>query len=210
MIGSSMEDAKLQTVFDSDQQQIGEIYANALVGFGQKSSGTESLLGELRQVVGALDGVPKLKALLESPQVGRSEKTQLLDKVFSGKVSTELLNFLKVVLEKGRFDCVQAISVSAKKIFDEISGRVQATLTTAEPVDDGVRNQIAEKLAAKIGKQVEVNVHVDPSIIGGMVVRVGDTVYDGSVKSQLAQVRAKATKRAADAIRSSLDKFMAS
>ena len=80
-----MEEAKQQTVFDSDQQQIGEIYANALVGFGQKGNATESLLGELSDVVTALSGVPKLRALLESPQVGRGEKVQLLDKVFSKK-----------------------------------------------------------------------------------------------------------------------------
>ena len=119
------------------------------------------------------------------------------------------MDFLKIILEKGRFDCLPAIRSSAEKIFDEISGRVQATVTTAEPIEESVRKRIEKSLSTKLGKQIQLESRVDPSVIGGMVVRIGDTVYDGSVQSQLSQVRSRAIKRASDAIRSSLDKFMA-
>ena len=88
-----------------------------------------------------------------------------------------------------------------------MAGRVQATLTTAEEFEDSTRAKISDRLSSVLGKQVSLSAVVDPEIIGGMVVRVGDTVYDASVANQLNQVRAKAIKRAADAIRERLDRF---
>lgn len=203
-----MDETRQQTVFDSDQQQLGETYANALIGFAQKTGATEQLLEQLDGVADAIRQLPKLESLLQSPRIGAIEKVKLLDKALNGKVDAKLLNFLKIVLEKGRFDCLPAIQIAAHKIFDEISGRVQATITTAEPIDEGVRKRVEEKLAGALGKQIQLASKTDPAVIGGMVVRIGDTVYDASVKNQLNQVRTRATKKAADAIRTSIDKFM--
>jgi F-type H+-transporting ATPase subunit delta len=199
---------KHPTVFDTDQQQLGDIYAKALIGFGQKAGDLGGLLGELDDVTDALDGVPKLQVALESPRISVADKQALLTKAFGERVSKGLLNFLKIVVAKGRFDCLRAITVSARRMHDEMSGRVVATVTTAEPIDDTVRNEIAAKVGEVLGATIELREVVDPAIIGGMVVRVGDTVYDGSVANQLGQIRAKAVKRASDAIRGSIDKFI--
>ena len=198
------------TVFDTDQQQLGDIYAKALLGFGQKSGNLDSLLGELADVSGVLLGVPRLQAALESPRIAVSDKHQLLGTAFEGKVSKEMLNFLKSVVSKGRFDCLQAISGSARRLYNELSGKVVATVTTAEAIDEQVRQRIADQLGKVLGKAVELRPELDPDIIGGMVVRVGDTVYDGSVVNQLSQIRSKALKSATDAIRGSIDKFISS
>lgn len=204
-----MEEPKQQTVFDSDQQQVGETYANALIGFSQQNGSTESMLEQLGGVVDAVQAVPKLNAALQSPGVAMPDKMNLLEKALASKVDGKLMNFLKIVLEKGRFDCLPSIRSSAEKIFDEMSGRVQATVTTAEPIDESVRKRIEDNLSKKLGKKIQLTPKIDASVIGGMVVRIGDTVYDGSVQNQLQQVRTKAIKRASDAIRASLDKFMA-
>lgn len=204
-----MDEPKQATVFDSEQQLIGETYANALIGFGQKSGNTEKMLDQLSGVVDAIGGLPKLDAMLQTPRIGVADKLKLLSKALSKKIDGDLMNFLKIVLEKGRIDCLPAIEKSAHTIFDELSGRVQATMTTAEEVDDNVRSQVEKKLGKMLGKKIQLESKIDPSIIGGMVVRVGDTVYDTSVQSQLNQVRSRATKRAEEAIRSSIDKFMA-
>lgn len=204
-----MEEPKQQTVFDSDQQQVGEAYANALIGFSQKNGVTESLLQQLRGFVDVLGGVPKLNAMLQSPGIGAAEKMSLLEKAVGGKLDGNLLNFLKIVLSKGRFDCVPVILQSAERIFDELSGRVKASVTTAEPIDASVRQRIESSLSERLGKQIQLDAIVDADVVGGMVIRIGDTVYDGSVKNQLNQVRTRAIKSASDAIRSSLDKFMA-
>lgn len=194
-------------VFDTTEQQLGDIYAKALLGFGSKSGNVDQLVDELAGVVGAVNELPKFKAALESPRIANSEKAAMIDKAFGGKVSKDLVNLLKILGNKDRFDCLDALLGCAQRIRDEMTGRVEATVTTAESIDDGVKDKIAQQLAQSLGKQVHMTALVDPAIIGGMVVRVGDTVYDDSVVSQLAQVRSQTLKRTTDAMRSSVDKF---
>ena len=203
------QEVKHATVFDSDQQQIGNIYAKALLGVGQDAPSVDTLIEELDAVVDAVVSTPQLKSALESPRVSVAEKDRMVQKIFGDKVGKDLVNFLKVVGAKGRFDCLEAIRSSAHHLHDEMAGRVQATLTTAHQVDDSVRQKLESRLSDVFGKQVGLTAKVDSQIIGGMVVRVGDTVYDGSVVNQLGRVRVKAVKRATDAIRQSVEKFMA-
>jgi F-type H+-transporting ATPase subunit delta len=202
------QEVKHATVFDSDQQQLGNVYAKALLGFGQETQAVDSLIDELDGVVDAVESTPQLKMALESPRISVGEKDRLVQKIFGGKVSQDLVNFLKIVGAKNRFDCLVAIRSAAHCIHDEMAGRVQATLTTAHQVDDSVRQNLESKLSAVFGKQVGLTAKVDNKIIGGMVVRIGDTVYDGSVVNQLSRVRVKAVKRATDAIRQSVENFM--
>lgn len=194
-------------VFDTDKQQLGDVYAKALLGFGKESGKLDSLVEELEAVVEVVHQLPKFRGMLESPRIDVQTKNGMIDKAFGNKVSKEMVNFLKVVSSKGRLDCLSSIQSSALKMHDEMAGRVQATLTTAEQVEDSLRKDIADRLSKVLGKTVNLNASVDPAIIGGMVIRVGDTVYDGSVVNQLEQVRVKAAKRAADAIREKLDRF---
>ena len=205
-----MVEAKQPTVFDSDQQQLGDVYARALLAFAADAGNVDQLVDELGEVVEAINGVAGLRDALESPRVGVESKVNLLDKAFAGKVEKGLLHFLKVVGNKGRFDCLGAIASSAKTLRDEMSGRVQAVVTSASPMDSEVVGRITGQLSKTLGKDVSLQVLVDPEILGGIVVRVGDTVYDGSVVNQLSQVRARAVKRASDAIREKLDRFTTS
>lgn len=204
-----MEEAvKHQTVFDTDQQQLGDVYAKALLEFGKESGNLDKLVDELEAVVSAVDGAEGFKDALDSPRINLDQKVALLDKAFGGKIDKGLANFLKVVGRKGRFDCLGSIASSARKMQNEMSGRVQAILTSATEVESDVKDKIAKKLSAVLGKEVKLDSVVDPKIIGGVVVRIGDTVYDASVINKLDQVRARAVKKAADAIREKLDKFV--
>ena len=191
----------------TDQQQLGEVYAKALLAVGEKSGSTEALIAELKEVSDAVKSLPKLSDALAAPQVSVDEKTALVEKAFSGKTTPAMMNFLKVIVRKDRFDCLPAVAVAAKQMHDQSSGKIQATLVTAEEVDDSTQADIAQKLSEKLGKQVELERTVDPSIIGGVVVRVGDTVYDSSIAGQLEQVRTKAMKKASDVIREQLNRF---
>lgn len=204
------ESSKQTTVFDTDQQQLGDVYAKALLGAGVNSGSADQLVDELNAVAEAVSQLPKMSAALESPRVATEAKIGLLEKAFAGKVSKDLMNFLKVAATKGRLDCLGAISNSATRLNDERVGRVSGTLTTAGAVSDDVVERVAKKISDQIGKNVRLEPVVNPDIIGGMVVRVGDTVYDGSVVSQLDQVKARATKRAGDIIREKLEQFTSS
>ena len=100
------QEVSQSTVFDSDQQLLGEVYAKALLGLGQQQGIVDSLMDELDGVTDALNSLPKFQAALESPRIAVEEKQQLIDKAFAGKVQSPLLNFLKIVAAKGRFDCL--------------------------------------------------------------------------------------------------------
>ena len=194
-------------LFTTEQQQLGSVYAKALLGVGEKSGNTQQLLEELSAIAEAVSNQPNLNSTLQSPQVGSEEKLKLVGKIFEKKVSAPMMNFLKVLVGKDRFDCVAAISAAAKKLNDEKSGEVQATVTTAEEISASAKDEIAKQLSKKLGKKVKLDSVVDASVVGGVVVRVGDTVYDNSVVGQLQQVRQRAMEKAAEAIREKLDRF---
>ena len=204
-----MSEAQQQsTVFDTDQQQLGDVYAKALLGVAKDAKKMDKLVEEFGQVVGVFNDLPNFRAAMESPRIEQADKGKMLDKAFKKKCSKDLLNFLKLIADRGRFDCLNSIYGSTVKAHDEMAGRVKATLTTASEVTDKVQKSVAKKLSSILGKEVNLECVVDPEIIGGMVVRVGDTVYDGSVENQLKQVRAKAVQKAVDAFREKLDKFV--
>ena len=202
-----MSDNGKPDLFTTEQQQLGSVYAKALLGVGEKSGKTNELLEELSAVAEAVSNQPSLNSTLQSPQVGSEEKLKLVGKIFEKKVSAPMMNFLKVLVGKDRFDCVAAISAAAKKLNDEKSGEVQATVTTAEEISASAKDEIAKQLSKKLGKKVKLDSVVDASVVGGVVVRVGDTVYDNSVVGQLQQVRQRAMEKAAEAIREKLDRF---
>lgn len=204
------ETPRQSTVFDADQQQVGEIYAHALVAIGQKQGQPAELLSQLEAFGAVLDELPRLKAALESPRIAVADKHSLLDKALGDRFDRSLRNFLQVIVEKGRFNCLGAIARASRGLVDEMSGRVVASVTTAEPMDDSTRSRLAERLGQVLGKTVEVQTKQDPGLIGGLVVRVGDTVYDGSIANHLKQLRKRAFQHASDAIRGSIDKFISS
>jgi F-type H+-transporting ATPase subunit delta len=197
------------TVFDTDQQQLGETYAKALLGLSDQPGTVDTYVDQVKGVAQAVIELPKLKAIMESPQIGFDQKSALIDKAFSG-VEQKVKYFLKVLARNGRFNCLSATAASAEKLRNEAAGRVQGELTTATEVDDSVVSRIADRLSKVIGKEVKLTSKVDAEVIGGMVIRIGDTVYDGSVVNQLAQVRTKAVQKASDAIREKLDRFASS
>lgn len=196
------------TVFDSDQQLLGSVYAKALLAHGKEIGKLDALVEQLEAVVGVIGEVPGFKDLLESPRIAYDVKAQIIETAFANKVDRVLVNFLKLVVKKGRIDCARSISVSARQMQHEMAGRVEAVLTSAEVVDESIRKSISDRLAAVLGKAVSLQAVVDPAIIGGFTVRVGDTVYDASLANQLAQVRKKAIQRTSDTIREKLERFI--
>lgn len=199
--------SRTPTVFDSTQQQVGEQYARALLQLGQASGTTDELLNQLGWLSGVVRELPKLAGLLESPRVSLADKEGVLAKALNDRVSRDFLNFARLLVRKGRFDCLPAIQSAAVRLRDEVTGRVRGVVTVAHPVTDQAVAGLAANLGKKLGREVQLTSEVDPAIIGGVVVRVGDTVYDASVRNRLKQLRTRAAKNAADAIREQMGRF---
>ena len=193
--------------YDTERQYIGTVYAKGLLGAAEKANQVTQVVDELESiVVDVLPQLPKLKLLLESPRVPMEVKEKVLNQSFSAG-SSVLLTFLKVACRHGRFDCLRVISRTATALLQEQTGVVEVRVTTAELVPESMHEELKTKLGQILEKQVVIRTETDADILGGLVVRVGDTVFDGSVANQLSQIRRTAVDQAMQQIRQSLDRF---
>lgn len=131
----------------------------------------------------------------------------MIDRLFAGRISPILIRFLKVVAHHGRLDCLRAIHVQARGLYDKMKNRTHVRLTTAQPMDPAVAERIVASLRGRLGGEPVVEQVVDPSLIGGVVLRLGDTVYDGSIANQLKNLRQQVIDRSAHEIQSRRDRF---
>jgi len=202
-------DEKNNEGFDTDQQYIAGVYAKSLIDATEKSGSTEEVLLQLDSfVVDVLSEIPVMSAMFGSPRVSREDKDKLIDSALAGKADRSLVNFLKVLNAHDRLDCLNAVSANAKALYNEKNGRVEAFVTVAEAMSDDLKSSVGLKLKQMLGKEVILSVKIDPEIIGGMIVKVGDTVYDSSVANQLAQVRSKAMDGMLQKVRGSIENFV--
>lgn len=180
------ESPKHETVLDTGAEQLGKTYAHALIGAAEKAGVTDKVIGQLSEIVDDYIGKsPKLAAAFASPRVDNDEKTRVIDKIFGGTFDPTLVKFLKVMASRDRLGYVAAVRDAAEGIYDDKMGRALATIRTAVPLDKALRKQISEKLGTALKRDVRLKEEVDPDLIGGMVVRVGDTVFDNSVANRL-------------------------
>ena len=204
------QDARVAAQIDADisVEHIANVYAKALLGAADTAGVMVTVLEELDALIRqVLDRYPKFEAVLASGLVSAEEKAQLIDRVFKTKFSTTMVHFLKVAASRGRLDCLRAIQRQTQEQYDRQRGRVRVDLTTAAPVDSAVTRRLADSLQPLVGGEPIVSHRVDPELIGGMVVRVGDTVYDGSVANQLKNIRQQMIDRSVHEIQSRRDRF---
>jgi F-type H+-transporting ATPase subunit delta len=196
---------------DLSRQHLGAVYAKALLGAAEKADQAEQVLSELDSLVGdVLVKLPQLDAAFASPRIGADEKKALIDKAFAGRISTTLLHFLKVLAQHGRLDALRAILTAAKKLYNELRGRVEVTVQTAHPLSNPVRERIVARLTQMLGREVVLSTQINEDLLGGLVVRVGDTVYDGSLAAQLRQMQEVTLEHTTQSIRESLERFAVS
>jgi F-type H+-transporting ATPase subunit delta len=206
----SAEHARTAAQIEADVgiEKIADVYAAALLGATEKTGQSAAVLDELD---GLIDDVfaefPKLDVILASALVSHEEKSGILEHAFGGQVSQQFLDFLKVVSRHGRLDCLRAIRRQARLQYDRICGRVPVRLTTAAPIDDAQAGKLSERIRAMVGGEPVLQRIVDPDLIGGVVLRIGDVVYDGSVANQLHTIRQQMIDRSAHEIQSRRDSF---
>lgn len=167
---------------------VGKVYSEALFGLALDESCTDRVFDELM----ALDTVwrenPQLSKLLAAPTLTLEQKHGVLEKCFGGRVSDIVYNFLFVITDKGRAGYLCEIASAYKAKQYELKNIADADVTTSIPLTEAMRVRLKDKLEKTYGKTVLLHEHVDPSIMGGAVVKYGDTLLDGSVKTELANI----------------------
>jgi F-type H+-transporting ATPase subunit delta len=164
---------------------------------------------ELTSIVAdVLDRFPQLERTLQSSLVSPEQKEQMLDHIFRGKASPEVLNFLKVLSRHGRLGVVRSAARLVKKLHAERRGMKDVEVRVATPLDDSLRNEIHKQLRQVLGGEPVLDVKVDPSLLAGIVIRVGDRVYDGSVHTRLEHARVAMIDRATEQIEMQPERFV--
>ena len=167
---------------------IARNYAEVLYTLGEKSGRTEAYARLLEALAGAVETSPEAQAVLMSPKVTKARKAELLAAALPD-APAELLHFLKAVVVRGRQLALSEIARQYAALVDVKHNRVRAGITLARTPDAELQAAISAALGKALSKEVVPTFTVEPEILGGAIVRVGDRVLDGSVRRKLAQLR---------------------
>ena len=170
---------------------IARNYAETLLVLAGRAEDLRGWGKIMTDVSSAIEQNPTLRLFLESPKVSGTQKSEVIGKAFSDRMPRLMLRFLQTLIAHRRQMLIPEIAQEYLNLVDEAEGRIHARVTVAKETDDAERDAIAQHLSRMFGKQVVPHLSVDPSIMGGVVVHVGDTVLDGSVKKRLASLRRK-------------------
>ncbi|MDR3592257.1 MAG: F0F1 ATP synthase subunit delta [Negativicutes bacterium] len=174
--------------------QLASRYAQALYELAAEKQELDAVEEQLGQIEQTLSSVPELASLLYHPQVPVEAKKDTVDKVFGPQLGAHVRNFLLLLIDKRRETALPAIVREYKVLANEARNITEAEVTTAMPLSDSERQALAAKLSAVTGKRVILQTKVDGRIVGGVIVKLGDKLIDGSVTRQLATLEAALRK----------------
>jgi F-type H+-transporting ATPase subunit delta len=160
-------------------------YARALVELASDRGELDSVREEVTTLRAILEREADLRVFVETPSIGKEQKSQALEQALRGRLSDTLVNFLLKVVGKRRELYLMGMLEEFEVVYDEAVGRVPATVTTATPLSDEQAAAIGDRLAKDLGKKVELAKDVDESLLGGFVLRYSGMVADASIRSSL-------------------------
>jgi F-type H+-transporting ATPase subunit delta len=164
-------------------------YAETLLELAHRAGAPRDWAALMRQVADAVAGDTTLARFLESPRIAAADKIAVLERAFGARMPRLFLRFLQQLVRNRRQGLIPRIADEVETLLDASQGIVHARVTVARPTPDAERDAIAARLSAVVGKTVVPHLAVDPDILGGVVVRIGDTVMDGSVRRKLGLLR---------------------
>lgn len=160
-------------------------YAKALIDVLYPSV-AEQGYEQLQRVAELLQSEPDARRLFQNPTVPSEKRKALLKEIGDALgLIPPIQNFVEILIEKNRLDVFDEIIKAYQKAMDERMGVVRASVCTAQPMDSVQTRELAAKLEQMTGKRVKMEVSVDPALLGGVVARVGSSIYDGSLRQQL-------------------------
>ncbi len=184
------EQIRHATVFDDATRHVARIYAEALLAAADKRQQTQEVLEQLEELLGeVLARDPAFALFLASAVVSREHKRETLRRAFEGKVNEVLYHFLLVLNDHDRLGIIREVAVLMRDIYERRAGRMHVEVKSAIALDDEQRERLRRELRDKFHREPILSVRVDPELLGGLVVKVDDWVYDGSVRARLERLR---------------------
>jgi F-type H+-transporting ATPase subunit delta len=170
---------------------IARNYAEALLALARKENDLDGWALAINGVVTAIESDARLGNFLAAPQVSAAQKNVVIGKAFAGQLPKMMVRFLQKLIQNRRQLLLSLIAAEYGNLVDETTGTVHAQVTVSREASDADRKMIAAQLSRAFAKTVVPHVSVNPTILGGVIVKVGDRVMDGSVRKRLKTLRAR-------------------
>lgn len=165
-------------------------YAKALMLIGQSDNKYEEYSAELAAVSGVFEDEKGLNEILLNPLYGRPERRELLFRIIESlSVSETMKTYVMLLFDKRRIGLISEINFNYQKLVDDLKNIARAVITSATPLSEDTVENLKAALSRRTGKKIEVELKNDPEIIGGIITTIGDLVYDGSIKTQLENMK---------------------
>ena len=173
------------------ESTIARNYAEALFASGERTGSTDLYANLLEAVAGAIEADDTVRDFLESPRVPKTKKQEVLERALRLHAPEQFLKFLGAVVKRGRQGIFPAIAKEYLALVDKKFNRVHAGVTVAREPDLALQGTVKRKLSEVMGMEVIPHFRTDKAILGGLVVRVGDRIMDGSVRRRMVTLRRK-------------------
>ncbi|MEJ7591457.1 MAG: ATP synthase F1 subunit delta [Planctomycetaceae bacterium] len=207
MSDKSAEHRPHSTLEDPGALAVAAMYARSYMTSAVQN-GVAAPEEELNSLVDDILGrFPEFEELLLSDSVGRDDKLAIVDRTIAPKSSEFFANFLRVLIRHGRIAMLPMIQSVLGRMQEEAAGKRRVHVRSARPLSNSSRSQIREQLQSKLGFEALLQETVDASLIGGMILQVGDTVYDSSLRSRLKELKGRLVEKALNEIQSGRDRF---
>ena len=169
-------------------EEIAQVYARSLFEVAQEHDKLDVVRDQIGEFADALDRSRELQTFFFSPYFSTEEKKQGLDKALEGEDDV-VRNFLAVLIENHRMPALFRIRRELDAMWREVNKLLPVTVTSAVELDEAVTRQIGEEIGRQTGRKVELTTNVDPDVLGGIVLRVGNSILDASIRTRLDRLR---------------------
>jgi ATP synthase F1 delta subunit len=169
-------------------EEIAQVYARSLFEVAKEQSKIDEIREQLGQFADALSEDHDLQVFFFSPYFSTTEKEEGLDKALDG-ADDVLVNFLKLLIENHRMPVIFRVRRAYDALWEEENQRLPVSITSAIELDEDTVKQIGDRIGERTGREVDLSAEVDPDILGGLVLRVGDRVLDASIATRLDSLR---------------------
>lgn len=169
--------------------RIAKEYGGALYALCLEEGISQEVLDELRVLTEAFYENPRFVRLLSNLGMAKEERVRILDESFRGRIHLYLLNFLKILCERGSIGELAGCYAEYRARYNEDNGIIEAIVTSAVPLSSALRARLTERLNAVTGKRISLNERVNPALIGGIRLEMNGKRYDNSVQDRLDQIR---------------------
>jgi len=201
--------AKHEMVVDVTAERLAHVYAQAFWSVALKQPDPSAAVEELRSVVTeALDKFPGFETILSSALVDQEDKKKLIDRVFGTQLSPTVLNYLKVLSGHDRLGLLRLVVKETKQFLRDHLGQVDVDVRVAAPLDETLTGELLARLRKHGTKEPVLRMIIDPDIVGGIIIKIGDRVYDGSLRTRFEMARRAIVERASDLIATKPELFI--